>query len=684
MKKLILSFLLAAVPLRAAPTNEAVTITSATGAVINTPAVNFPTGQLKYNGTAPATANTASTIVLRDASGNFSAGTITGALTGNATTATALAAARTIGGSSFDGSANVTSFPAAGAIGGTTPAAGTFTALTGTSGSLTGITSFGLRDTGAAFDLSLVATGTGMSAGRTLTLNCGNVAHTVSFGTTANTIAFPNLGGTCTVAVLSAANTFVSSGGNTFQGSPIIMSGDLTALAWTTSGLRIQTVTGTLTDATSSGTVTAAYTNLLGGETIAASSATTFTNYFTLYNKDPIAGANATLTNKWALGADSAKFGTSNQLTITSAGVMTATSPIISGTGTSITNVGTLALRDTSAAFDVTIACTDASTISAGRTLTMSMGNVAHTLAFGTTANTITFPNAASGTVPFLNLAQTFTAAQTVTVAGTASTSQILVAGSIFTGGSATTTKPALLIEPAGATSNAWSTNGTLGAFNGASGFTGNMLDVQLNGSSRFKVNPAHGIQVSTSGSTDAVSVLTTGTTAYSNFGTPDSFAPIATYNSSNAVQMVLSATGLITTYGAITTAGNGVPSILGYGRATAQTAANASVATYTVPAADSSFEVSMNMNVTAATVLSTMLQCDYTDESNTARTMIFPTTSLSGSFLAGGTIAATGAFETPVMHIRCKASTTITLYTAPGTFTSTTYTVEGCIKRIK
>jgi hypothetical protein len=57
---------------------------------------------------AATDANTASTIVKRDASGNFTAGTITAALTGNASTATALATARTIGGVSFDGTANIT------------------------------------------------------------------------------------------------------------------------------------------------------------------------------------------------------------------------------------------------------------------------------------------------------------------------------------------------------------------------------------------------------------------------------------------------------------------------------------------------------------------------------------------------------------------------------------------------
>lgn len=56
---------------------------------------------------AATNANTASTVVKRDGSGNFSAGTITAALSGNATTASTLQTARTIGGVSFNGSANI-------------------------------------------------------------------------------------------------------------------------------------------------------------------------------------------------------------------------------------------------------------------------------------------------------------------------------------------------------------------------------------------------------------------------------------------------------------------------------------------------------------------------------------------------------------------------------------------------
>jgi len=76
------------------------------------------TGTTAPGWTTSTSANTASAIVQRDASGNFTAGTITAALSGNATTsssttgnaatATTLQTARTINGTSFNGSANIT------------------------------------------------------------------------------------------------------------------------------------------------------------------------------------------------------------------------------------------------------------------------------------------------------------------------------------------------------------------------------------------------------------------------------------------------------------------------------------------------------------------------------------------------------------------------------------------------
>lgn len=58
-------------------------------------------------GTDAVSTNTANTVVRRDASGNFSAGTVTATLAGNASTATTLQTARTINAVSFNGSADI-------------------------------------------------------------------------------------------------------------------------------------------------------------------------------------------------------------------------------------------------------------------------------------------------------------------------------------------------------------------------------------------------------------------------------------------------------------------------------------------------------------------------------------------------------------------------------------------------
>lgn len=64
-------------------------------------------GKVSNSATTGSTGNIANSLVLRDASGNFTAGTITATLNGTANTANTLTTARTIGGVSFDGSANI-------------------------------------------------------------------------------------------------------------------------------------------------------------------------------------------------------------------------------------------------------------------------------------------------------------------------------------------------------------------------------------------------------------------------------------------------------------------------------------------------------------------------------------------------------------------------------------------------
>ena len=85
---------------------------NASAAIVDTKLSTIATaGKVSNSATTATDANTASAIVARDASGNFVAGTITAALTGNASTATTLATSRNIAGQSFNGSANISIAP---------------------------------------------------------------------------------------------------------------------------------------------------------------------------------------------------------------------------------------------------------------------------------------------------------------------------------------------------------------------------------------------------------------------------------------------------------------------------------------------------------------------------------------------------------------------------------------------
>lgn len=140
---------------------------------------------------------------------------------------------------------------------------------------------------------------------------------------------------------------------------------------------------------------------------------------------------------------------------------------------------------------------------------------------------------------------------------------------------------------------------------------------------------------------------------------------------------------GKVTKYNNIATAGWGQPAIYGSGRATAQTAANTSVSTYTVGVADGSFIVSCNVLVTTSTAHSFTVTCTYTDEGNTSRTVTFNVQQLGGTLVTSITnITGAGPYEGVPLHIRAKASTAITIKTA-GTFTTVTYNVEGVITQI-
>lgn len=118
-------------------------------------------------------------------------------------------------------------------------------------------------------------------------------------------------------------------------------------------------------------------------------------------------------------------------------------------------------------------------------------------------------------------------------------------------------------------------------------------------------------------------------------------------------------------------------------GRSVGATAAVASVAAYTLGAADATFEVSANVLVTTATIHNFTVTVAYTDEGNTARTLTLQFSNLAGTLsTAIANAAGTVPYEGVPLHIRCKASTSITIATT-GTFTTVTYNVEGVIKQM-
>lgn len=158
-------------------------------------------------------------------------------------------------------------------------------------------------------------------------LDIGSTA--ITNGTTTR-VLYDNAG------VLSEASTLTvdtTSGKVSVVGASFGLSGNISAAAWTTNGIRYQNSTATLTDTTSSGTVAAAYSSLWGGNTIAATNVTTFTNYYSVYFGAPAAGSNVTLTNAWSIG-------TGGHVSV-GGNLYTTTNSLVGGTAVRGTTVGT-------------------------------------------------------------------------------------------------------------------------------------------------------------------------------------------------------------------------------------------------------------------------------------------------------------------------------------------------------
>ena len=142
---------------------------NASAGIVDTKLATIATaGKVSNSATTAANTNTASAIVARDSSGNFSAGTITATLTGTASSATALATARTIQGVSFDGTANITVATAGSGISVT----GTAIANTGVlsvNGNAGAITNIAATNAVQSFTVAQRGTITALTDGATIT-----------------------------------------------------------------------------------------------------------------------------------------------------------------------------------------------------------------------------------------------------------------------------------------------------------------------------------------------------------------------------------------------------------------------------------------------------------------------------------------------------------------------------------
>jgi hypothetical protein len=143
--------------------------------------------------------------------------------------------------------------------------------------------------------------------------------------------------------------------------------------------------------------------------------------------------------------------------------------------------------------------------------------------ATATTAVTITVAAATTGSIDLSTVSVkpiTTTPGVTIAANGSVSAPVLWMTGNWNTGTSATTTKPMELIEPAGTTSTAWSTAGTGLGINAASGFAGNLIDAQVNGTSVFKV--------SSGGTVTSGSVVSSGTGTFTSGTNSSNYATTA------------------------------------------------------------------------------------------------------------------------------------------------------------
>ena len=144
--------------------------------------------------------------------------------------------------------------------------------------------------------------------------------------------------------------------------------------------------------------------------------------------------------------------------------------------------------------------------------------NLENSAAFAVSGGNMTVSGSVTSAGLTSTAANTFSGGETtISTNGAASVPPLKLSGTWYAAGTATTNKPQILAEPTGTTSTGWSVSGTGIGANAASGFVGNLIDLQLAGVSKFRVTSTgnvYGATINSDVNTDLVtaySVVATG-----------------------------------------------------------------------------------------------------------------------------------------------------------------------------
>jgi len=442
----------------------------------------------------------------------------------------------------------------------------------GTTFTVSGATSLTLPTSGTVTALGNTVTGTGsivLAASPTLTGTTTAANLNVS-SLTSGQVVFAGASG----ALTSNSSLTYASGTLTAATSLVVSGtgGNITMTGGNIIGVAAITMTGAINKVTITAPATGSTLTIADGKTLTANNTLTFTGTDgssvafgaggtvlysgstipsgTVWNGNVIGaiyGGTGVANNAASTIAISGAYGTTftvsgtTALTLPTSGTVTALGNSTTGTGNIVlagaptiaggahTGITNLAVRDTSAAYDVTIAAVSSTTLTAGRTLTIDVVNAARTLKFGgnltlganftTDTNAISFATSGATSV---TLPTSGTLATTGNLSQFAATTSAQLAGVISdeTGSGALVfgTSPTFTTSiDAGATFTAFATPTTVTGFAAATsltiGGTASAQTISIGASSTSASTYNFGTGATSTGNTKTVNLGTAGAT---------------------------------------------------------------------------------------------------------------------------------------------------------------------------